>query len=145
MMGHYNYTLIVSQHTYSRHVFIVEHEEHFLEQAKSLVRDLQHYKRGSLEGDPPRYGDLKSPYRGDGQLAVRHNVNDYGDIYFFHASRLSPLIEEIGHFKKEEESERILYSDERFDESRDIRNQLVFRRHDECVVKEIVERYFHLL
>lgn len=139
------YTLIISQHAYSRHAFIVEHEERFVEQAKAFVIDLQTYKREKDYDAPPRYGDLVTPYQANGELYTRQNVNDDGDIYFIHSSELDTLVREIGEYKRQEETERILYADSAYDESRAERIEIVFKRHDEEIVRELVNRHFHIL
>lgn len=144
-MSDYKYTLIVSQHSYSRHVFIVEHESRFVEQAQAFLDEIEPYKRDEGYTFPVRYGDLKDPYTTEGMLKPRHNVNDHGDVYFIHAASIGRLMHEVGHYKSEEAKEKIMYADEDYDDSRDIRNQIVFRRHDVEVVKDIVERHFHVL
>ena len=144
-MKPYKYTLIISQHSYSRHAFIVEHEERFVEQAKAFLDELEPYKRADDFKGPIHYGDLKNPWTSEKTMKRRYNVNDYGDVYFIHAESLSPLITEACQYSVESERERILYLNDDFDDSREIRSNIVHIRHDKQVVKELVERHFHLL
>ena len=142
-MSPYKYTLIISQHSYSRHAFLVEHEERFVEQAKAFLDELEPYKRGDDYKGATNYGDLKSPWTSEQTLKYRHNINDYGDVYFIHAEYLSPLITEACHYSIESERERILYLGDDFDDSREIRNNIVHRRHDKQFVEMLVDRHFH--
>lgn len=144
-MKPYKYTLIISQHSHSRHAFIVEHELRFVEQAKALLDELEPYKRGDYFNGDIHYGDLKSPYSLERTLKRRHNINDYGDVYFIHSESLSPLVTEANKYSTESERERISHLDDDDEGSRDERSKIIHRLHNELVVKEMVERHFHLL
>jgi hypothetical protein len=132
----YKHTLIISQFYYSRHFFIVKHDENFIENAREFALELVAHKR-SFETDRELYiGDLDPKYS-KGEIRQRYNVNDQGDIYFLQSDYANFLMGESWSYK--EDTRR---------ESRGFQKKEVVERiskhHSYKNVKEIVEKYFEI-
>ena len=131
----YNYTLIISQYYYSRHMFIVKYNERFLEKAKDFAKELITYKRDRDCTRELCLGDLD--YGDPNVVRPRYNINDSGDIYFIHA-KYANYCKDVS----------IEYREDSIRESRGYQSKKITNsicdHHDYHRVKEIVERHFEI-
>lgn len=129
--------LITSQYYNSRHCFICEFNEDTLEvQGKSLIEELEKYKRQSDDERPFDYGDFNPEwFRKDRK---RLNVNDAGDIYF-----------EVYDYANRCMHEALEYQEASRIQSRGYQRKAVTQRiedhHDYGTVKGIIEKYFKII
>lgn len=89
----FKYTLLVSQYYHSRHMFIVEHKEDFLGQAKKCATELIEHKREKDFEHEISLGDLT--YFQEDTIRSRYNINDQGDIYFIQGDSIQSLIGDV--------------------------------------------------
>lgn len=130
----YKYTLIISQFYYSRHFFIIKHDENFIENAKKFAIDLIEYKRCEETDRPPYIGDLEYATE---QIRPRYNINDQGDIYFLQSNYANFCM-----------GESWTYQRDSMRESRGFQSKAVLNRisnhHDLGRVMSIVKKYFEI-
>lgn len=135
MKTKYNYTLIISQYYHSRHMFIVKHDERFLDSAKAFATDLITYKRNKDSEGEMEWGDLV--YGNPDEIRARYNINDSGDIYFIQ-SQYANYCKDVA----------IEYRMDTLRESRGFQRKVVTEaineHHNYRVVKEIVGKYFEI-
>ena len=131
----YKYTLVVSQYYNSRHTFIVEHKEDFLEKAKAFASELMKYKRDSDNDREMYLGDLD--YIKDSKIRRRYNINDSGDIYFLQSDYANYCKDEALEYKEMSSRESKGY------QKKAITNQ-INEHHSYHKVKEILEKYFEI-
>jgi hypothetical protein len=129
--------LITSQYYNSRYCFICEHNEDTLEnQGKSLIEELEKYKRAHDDTDEIDYGDFNSEwFRKDRK---RLNVNDTGDIYF-----------EVYDYANRCMQEALKYQEASRMQSRGYQRKDVMvkisEHHDYGIIKSIIEKYFRII
>ncbi|WP_017814431.1 hypothetical protein [Paenibacillus shenyangensis] len=139
-MPGYKYTLIVSQLYFSRHFFIVHHNDEFLETARNFTEEVVLYKRGvrpEWNDVKITHGDLALEYCMNG-IRSRYNVNDVGDIYFIQANTTDVCIDSIMYYHEESirgmrgyQSKKVLENIENY--------------HEYHRLKEIVEKHFSIV
>lgn len=132
----YKYTLIISQYYYSRYMFIVEHDENFLEKAKAFAAELIAYKRDEDCGREIYLGDLD--YHSENkEIRARYNINDCGDIYFIQGNYVNRLSHEMISYHKDTVRES------RGFQSKKVTNGIE-QHHNYGKVSEIIQKYFNL-
>ncbi|PIE97220.1 hypothetical protein CO726_02640 [Bacillus fungorum] len=131
----FKYTLLISQYYHSRHMFIVNHKEDFLEQAKKCTTGLIEYKRDKDNNREIDLGDLV--YFKDGVIRRRYNVNDQGDIYFIQGDSIQSLMKEISHYEEMSIKESRGYI------KKAILNNIA-EHHRLSEITKIVEKYFEV-
>ncbi|MGF7046346.1 hypothetical protein J2T13_000822 [Paenibacillus sp. DS2015] len=132
----YEYTLIISQYYYSRHFFIVKHDENFIEKARAFAEELMNYKRDANNEKELYLGDLDPRYVGN-EIRPRYNINDCGDIYFLQANYANKLMGESWQYKNDSRRERQGFQKKAVTESID-------KHHCENKVFEIVKKHFEI-
>jgi len=134
-MKKYNYCLIISQYYHSRHSFIVEFPENFIERCKELIMALEDYKRTNKER-AYAFGDVG--YHTEEVINRRYNVNDAGDIYFINSNSINEL--------KEVAEDYFLtsYKESRPYQRKEITHN-IYQHHRFDEVQKIVEQYFNIL
>lgn len=133
----FKYTLIISQYIYSRHFFIVKHDENFIENARKFSLELMAHKRSEEHWKTDFFlGDLDPKYVGDGKRD-RYNVNDAGDIYFIQSNYANYCM-----------CESWSYRDDTRRESRGFQKKVdterVNKHHRYDDVKAILNKYFEI-
>lgn len=134
----YKYTLIISQYYHSRHMFIVQHTEDFIERAKKFAYELMEYKRDEDYKRELRAGDLD--YIKDSEVRQRYNINDSGDIYLIQSNYVNYLMNVANEYHET----TVLESRERGSKSKRVMNEIA-EHHQYTLVKEIVEKYFEII
>jgi hypothetical protein len=119
-------------------MFIVKHDEKFLENAKEFAVELMGYKRGDDYHKDNKYlGDFDPKYCKQDEIRSRYNINDRGDIYFIQS--------EYRNYCKDVANE---YYETSLRESRGYQRKAVkealSKNHDYRKVKEIVEKHFEI-
>jgi len=134
----YKYTLIVSQYSHSRHMYIVKHDpETFIETAKNFARELMSYKRGTNEAvEDKDLGDLV--YNPTAEIRSRYNINDYGDIYFINGQYANRLMEEAGNYYVD------CYRECRSYVKKELERR-IYEHHNGRNVTEILKKYFEIV
>lgn len=134
----YKYCLIVSQYYHSRHMFIVQINENFIENAKKFASDLMDYKRSDYQKEQWKVylGDLDPKYS-DGDLRSRYNVNDAGDIYFLNAEYVNQLTNAAFEYQEDSRRESVGYKKKAVIES-------ISKHHNSKVIESLVEKFFDI-
>ncbi len=105
-------------------------------QGKSLIEELEKYKRECDDTDEIDYGDFNSEwFRKDRK---RLNVNDAGDIYF-----------EVYDYANRCMQEALKYQETSRMQSRGYQRKDVMKKisdhHDYSIIKRIIEKYFRII
>lgn len=139
----YQYTLIVSQYYFSRHLFVVRYDSKtFKDTAKAFALELMEYKRGGEERQREHVlGDLEDKhYRKESR---RHNINDAGDIYFIHGETINCLEEDANKYEKEYINDLDFY-DKRSKSYKKVCND-ISKNHRHFTVRGIVANHFEIV
>lgn len=141
-MENVKYILIVSQHYYSRHCFVVSAaEENFREKALTLIEKLEDYKRSDDDQREYKYGSERETAYLD--VSKRWNVNDTGDIYFMPCRSISDAMD----LAREHDS--IVWFDRQFKGAPKKRLEKIesdiFKHHSIRKIKDIVGSVFEIL
>jgi hypothetical protein len=132
----YKYTLIISQYRWSRHFFIVKHDENFIENARKFATELMEYKNSSDSKRELYLGDLDPTYL-KAEIRRRYNINDHGDIYFIQSTSANFLMSESWSYKEDTRRES-----RGFQKKSD--KQSISDHHEYYKVKEILNKYFEI-
>jgi hypothetical protein len=130
----YKYTLIISQFYYSRHFFIVKHDENFIENAKKFALELVAHKRCFETGRELYIGDLEIESK---EIRQRYNINDQGDIYFLQSNYANGLMGDSWGYKEDTRRES-----RGFQKKADV--ERINKHHNYKDVKKIVEKHFEI-
>ena len=134
-MADYKYSLVISQYYHSRHSFIVEYPNNFINTCEKFLEDIEDYKRGNRK-QPYQYGDFG--YRTTDKVFQRYNVNDEGDIYVINSCSINHL---VGFVKK--------YSLDTYKETRQYIKKNILQEinehHDYDKIQQIVDKHFNIL
>ena len=131
----YKYCLIVSQYYHSRHMFVVELNDSFMESAANLTNELNAYKRDKEK--PENIGDLDCKHR-QGKLYSRYNVNDSGDIYFINKQSINGCMHEAFGYKEDSRRESVGYK-------KKVVQEAIYEHHDFNTIRDIVVKHFTIL
>lgn len=130
----YKYCLIVSQYYHSRHMFIVELDDDFMESASNLAKELMPYKRDKEK--PVKLGDLDCE-RMKNKLFSRYNINDSGDIYFINCKTVYGCMRDFASYKEDSRRESVGYKKKEV-------KKAISDHHDFNIVRDIVIKHFKL-
>lgn len=134
-MADYKYSLVISQYYHSRHSFIVEYPNNFINTCEKFLEDIEDYKRGNRK-QPYQYGDFG--YRTTDKVFQRYNVNDEGDIYVINSCSINYL---------KDIAEK--YAIDSYRESRQYIKKSVIeeisKHHDYFKISTIVDKHFNVL
>lgn len=134
----YKYTLIISQFYHSRHMFIVQHTEDFIEKAREFAKELITYKRGDDYHIEETYiGDLDPKYVTK-EIRQRYNINDRGDIYFIQSDYANYCKDIAMGYKEDSLREGKGRQPKKI-------TDLISEHHNFQKVKELVEKYFEIV
>ena len=142
-MKKYQYTLIVSQYYFSRHMFVVKYDsETFKDTSRAFATELMEYKRAGREGSQRcPLGDLDSKYfKLD---SYRHNINDFGDIYFINSEDTDHL-EYVGDKYKKDCINDLTHYDKRTNRYKNACNEIAVNHRYETV-QSIVKKHFEIV
>jgi len=129
------FCLIVSQYFHSRHLFIVNIDENFLENARLFATELIAYKRSDERENRGLYlGDLSPEYCGV-NLRPRYNINDAGDIYFINYVLATRCMNEAFDYRESSRRQASGFQKKSISES-------IAAHHKYGVVEKIVKKYF---
>lgn len=136
------YVLVTSQYYYSYHQFICVLEENFIENTKGFIEEIELYKRDAENTKPIYYGDFNDKYEkrinrilNDGG---RFNLNDSGDLYFELSNSIMHLHNEINEHDEHGERSKKYFKGK---EKKEIEKKIA-ERHDNEVIKSLIEKYF---
>lgn len=131
------YSLVISQYSYSRHMFIVKIDENFIDKARECAVELMAYKRGDAVTDKTYLGDLDPEYTQDKKTRQRYNINDYGDIYFINFTYATRCMYEAFKYKEDSRRESAGYQKKGL-------VQQISRHHDLNKVRDIISKHFEI-
>jgi hypothetical protein len=133
----FKYCLIVSQYYHSRHMFIVNITDNFIEKARAFAIELMSYKRGEeAQGRKNYLGDLDPDYCKE-ELRSRYNINDSGDIYFINSLYANRCMLEAFNYKEDSRRETVGFKRKDVLES-------ISKHHNYDRVCEIVKKHFEI-
>ena len=134
-MIEYKYCLIISQYYHSRHSFIVEYPNNYINTCEKFLEDIEDYKRGNKK-QPYQYGDFG--YRNTEKIFPRYNVNDEGDIYVINSRSIAYLVDFAKKYFLDSYKESRRYI------KKNILNE-ISQHHDFDKIATIVDKHFNIL
>ena len=134
----YKYTLIITQYYHSRHFFIVEYTNDFLNKYKAFCTELMEYKRSEGNERDLYCGDIDYQLEnGHKEIRRRYNINDSGDIYLLNSDSANYLAGETRSYQRDSIRESKGY------QKKSLLNE-IGEHHDYSVISNIVKNHFEL-